>query len=162
MALVSNPANASHEVFFEETRVAAGQLGIPIQLFRAREGEEIDRAFREASQARADAMLVFDDPVLWSHRKRFVAHAAKARLPTMYGYRELVDEGGLISYGPKREGLYRRTAIYVDKILKGANPAELPVERPTKFELVINAAAAKSLGLVVPQSVLLLADELIQ
>jgi putative ABC transport system substrate-binding protein len=161
VAVLTNPGNGSHEVFLEETQSAATQLGIPLQRLQAREAEEIDRAFETAADARADSMIVFDDPVLWNHRKRFVALAARMRLPVMYGYREFVDEGGLISYGPKRDDLYRRTAVYVDKILKGANPAELPIERPTKFELIINVKTAKSLGITIPQSVLLLADELI-
>lgn len=98
---------------------------------------------------KADAALVFDDPVLWSHRKRFVALAEKARLPVMYGYREFVDH-------------YRRTAIYVDRILKGAKPGELPVEQPVKFQLVINAKTASALDLKVPERLLLAADEVIQ
>ena len=162
VAVVANPGNASHEVFFEETQEAAGQLGIPIERLQAKSAEDIDGAFESAAQARADSMIVFDDPVLWNHRKRFVALAAKARLPVMYGYREFVDEGGLISYGPKRDDLYRRTAVYVDKILKGANPAELAVERPTKFELIINARTAKALSIAIPQAVLLHADEVIE
>jgi putative ABC transport system substrate-binding protein len=111
---------------------------------------------------KADAAIVFDDPVLWSHRKRFVALAEKSRLPVMYGYREFVDEGGLISLGPDRVDHYRRTAIYVDRILKGANPAELPVEQPVKFQLVINMKSANALGLKVPERLLLAADEVIK
>jgi len=105
---------------------------------------------------------VFDDPVLWSHRRRFIELAEKLRLPVMYGYREFVEEGGLVSLGPDRIDHYRRTALYVDRILKGANPAELPVEQPVKFELVINAKSAKALGIAVPPSVLYTADEVIK
>ena len=100
--------------------------------------------------------------MLWSYRKQIVALAAKRRLPAMYGFREFVDEGGLMSYGPDRVDHYRRTALYVDKILRGAKPADLPVEQPTKFELVINLKTAKALGLTVPQSLLLRADQVIQ
>ena len=105
---------------------------------------------------------MFDDPVLWSHRKQIVALAAQGRLPVVYGYREFVDDGGLMSYGPDRIDHYRRTAVYVDKILRGAKPADLPVEQPAKFELVINAKTAKVLGLTIPQSLLQRADQVIQ
>src|SRR5512134_1404135 len=145
VALIRNPSNRVHETFLAESRAAAGALGLQIASLDAAGPDDIERAFDAARAMKADAAIVFDDPVLWSHRNRFIALAAKARLPVMYGYREFVDEGGLISYGPKRDDLYRRTAAYVDKILKGANPAELPVERPTKFELVINIKAAKAL-----------------
>ena len=122
----------------------------------------IERAIDAAWAMKADAAIVFDDPVLWSHRKRFVALAAKSRLPVMYGYREFVDEGGLISLGPDRIEHYRRTAIYVDRILKGAKPAELPVEQPVKFQLVINLKSANALGVKVPERLLLAADEVIK
>ena len=100
--------------------------------------------------------------MLWSHRKQIVALAAKRRLPVMYGYREFVDDGGLMSYGPDRVDHYRRTALYVDKILRGAKPADLPVEQPTKFELVINVKTAKALGLTIPPSLLLQASQLVE
>jgi putative ABC transport system substrate-binding protein len=99
--------------------------------------------------------------VLWSHRKLFVALAERARLPVMYGYREFVDEGGLISLGPDRIDHYRRTAFYVERILKGARPGDLPVEQPVKFQLVINARSARALGLSIPPALLLGADEVI-
>ena len=124
--------------------------------------DDIERAVDAARARKADAAIVFDDPVLWSHRKRFVTLAQSAKLPVMYGYREFVDEGGLISLGPDRIDHYRRTAIYVDRILKGAKPADLPIEQPVKFQLVINAKSAKALGLSVPQRLLLAADEVIQ
>ena len=111
---------------------------------------------------RAAGLITFDDPVLWSHRKQIVALAAKRRLPVMYGYREFVDDGGLMSYGPDRVDHYRRTALYVDKILRGAKPADLPVEQPTKFELVINVKTAKALGLTIPPSLLLQASQLVE
>jgi putative ABC transport system substrate-binding protein len=129
---------------------------------RARNPGEIERAFQEASRQGAQALIVFDDPVLWSHRKQVVALAAKARLPVMYGYSEFVSEGGLISYGPHRPDLYRRTAAYVDKILKGAKPGDLPIERPIKFELFVNQKTAKALGIKIPQSILVQADKVIE
>jgi putative ABC transport system substrate-binding protein len=162
IATLSNPDNPSHNRFLEETLTAARQIGIQVQALDARTPAEIDRAFEAATGDRADAMIVFDDPVIWSHRKRIVALAAQMQLPAMYGYSEFVTEGGLISYGPYRPDLYRRTAAYVDRILKGANPADLPIERPTKFELFVNLKAASALGLAIPPLVLARADEVIE
>lgn len=162
VAIIKNPANRVHEKFLEETRAAAEALGLRLDPVDAGSPEEIDRAFESARAAKADGAIVFDDPVLWSHRKRFVELAQKFRLPVMYGYREFVDEGGLISLGPDRIDHYRRTAIYVDRILRGASPAELPVEQPVKFQLVINAKSARALGIALPPSLLLAADEVIK
>jgi putative ABC transport system substrate-binding protein len=127
-----------------------------------RSAGEIERAFEAAARARADALVVFDDPAIWSYRARIVAQAAARRLPAMYGYRDFVDGGGLMSYGPSRPDHYRRTAGYVDKILKGAKPGDLPVEQPVRFDLVINQRAARALGLEVPTTILLRADELLE
>ena len=157
-----HPGNASHAIFLEQTRVAAQRLGVQVQTAQATNPEEIERAFAALSADRASAVIVFDDPVLWSHRTQIVAVAAKRRLPVMYGYREYVDEGGLLSYGPDRIDLYKRTARYVDKILKGAKPGELPVEQPTRFELVVNRRAAKALGVTIPEDLLLRADKVIE
>ena len=162
VAVIKNPANRVHQIFLDETRAAAEALGVRLASFDAGGVEEIERAFDSARAAQVDGAIVFDDPVLWTHRKLFVARANKSRLPVMYGYREFVEEGGLISLGPDRVDHYRRTAIYVDRILKGATPAELPVEQPVKFQLVINLKGAKSIGLSVPQSLLIAADEVIQ
>ncbi len=162
VAVIRNPANLVHETFLEESRAAAEALGVRLAPLDAGSAEEIDRAFDSARAVKADALIVFDDPVLWSNRKRFVALAEKSRMPAMYGYREFVDEGGLISLGPDRVDHYRRTAVYVDRILRGANPAELPVEQPVKFQLVINLKSAHALGLAIPQAVLLAADEVIK
>jgi putative tryptophan/tyrosine transport system substrate-binding protein len=162
VATLSNPANLSHAVFSEETQNAARQLQVQIQALKARNPDEIERAFEEAAREGANAMIVFDDPVIWGHRKHVVALARKTRIPVMYGYSEFVDEGGLISYGPNRPDLYRSTAAYVDKILKGAKPAELPIERPKKFELFVNLKTAKALGLTIPPSLLLRADRVIE
>jgi putative ABC transport system substrate-binding protein len=161
-AILINPDNSSHAVFVDETMVAAQRLQIRVQPLRARNPAEIEQAFGEASRDRAQALIVFDDPVLWSHRKEIISLAAQARLPVMYGYSEFVDEGGLISYDPHRPDLYRRTAAYVDKILKGPNPAELPIERPTRFELFVNMKTANALGLTVPQTVLLRTNRVIE
>ena len=162
VAILSNPENPSHAVFAEETKNAAEQLRVQIQPLNARNPDEIERAFKEASVKGANALIVFDDPVIWSYRKHVVEQAQKARIPVMYGYSEFVDEGGLMSYGPYRPDLYRRTAAYVDKILKGARPAELPIERPTKFELFVNVRSARALRLTIAPSLLLRADRVIE
>lgn len=162
VGVLKNPDNAVSAVFLDETQVAARKLGIELQPTDARNPEQIDRAFEQAATRRDEAMIVFDDPVLWSHRERVVGHAAARKIPLMYGLRDFVDVGGLMSYGPDRPDQYRRTAIFVDKILKGAKPADLPVERPTKFELIFNRKTAKALGLEVPTSLLLRADEIVE
>ena len=161
VAILMNPDNQSNAVFLEETRVAAQRLAVQLQLLEARNPREIERVF-DAAGERAAALIVFDDPVLWSHRKQIVALAAKRRLPAIYGYSEFVDDGGLLSYGPDRVDQYRRTGVYVDKILKGAKPADLPVEQPTKFDLVINMKTVKALGLTIPPALRLQADRLVE
>ena len=135
--------------------------GLELRPAPARNLSEVASVINTAMDERAGALMVFDDPVLWSHRNQIVELARKGGLPTMYGYREFVDTGGLISYGPDRVDHYRRSAVYIDKLLKGAKPHDLAVEQPTKFELVINLKTAKALGLTIPQSVMLRADEVI-
>jgi len=162
VGVLANPDNLSYAVFLDETMSAAQQIGAQIQPFHARNPDQIEQAFQSATRNNLQALVVFDDPVIWSHRKQLVALAAKTRLPVMYGYSEFVSDGGLISYGPHRPDMYRRTAAYVDKILKGDKPANLPVEQPTKFELVINLKTAKALGLTAPPSLLARADEVIE
>jgi putative ABC transport system substrate-binding protein len=160
-AVLLNPGNLSNTSMLEQTQVAARRLGIQLQLLEVRNPDELEPAFEAAMRGRAGALIVFDDPVIHSYRARIVALAAKHRLPAMYGTREFADEGGLMSYGPHRPDLYRRSGTFVDKILKGAKPADLPVEQPTKFELVINLTTARALGLTIPQSLLGRADEVI-
>ena len=162
VATLTNPGNPSHAIFWRETHTAAQTLGLQLQQIRVRAPEDFDEAFRAAARGRADALLAFDDPLTAGHRARLVALAAKYRLPTMYGLREFSDAGGLLSYGPNLLDQYRRTATYVDKILKGAKPADLPIEQPTKFELVINLKTARALGLTIPPSLLLRADQVIE
>jgi putative ABC transport system substrate-binding protein len=162
VAVLMNPGNQSNLFFLEETQAAARVLGVQLQPLEVRNPDEIERAFEAAARGRAGALMAFDDPIIHSFRKRIVALAAKRRLPAMYGTREFADDGGLMSYGPHRPDLYRRTATYVDKILKGATPADLPVEQPTRFELVVNLKTAKALGLTIPPPVLVRADRVIQ
>ena len=146
----------------KRAEVAARELGVHLQFVEARSPENFDRAFSEMTKGRADALTVLSSNMFVSERRHLVDLAAKNRLPAMYNVREYVDAGGLMAYGPNLADLYRRAASYVDKILKGNNPADLPIEQPTKFELVINLKTAKDLGLTIPQSVLARADDLIQ
>jgi putative ABC transport system substrate-binding protein len=135
---------------------------LQLQVVEARGPADFDRAFSDMTRARAGALTVLPTPMFVSERRRLVDLAAKHRLPAVYVWREFVDAGGLMAYGPNLADLWRRAATYVDKILKGAKPADLPVEQPSKFELVINLKAAKALGLTIPQSLLGRADEVIQ
>src|SRR5438093_4764184 len=162
VAILSNPANAYHQLAITEVNVAARSLGVQLQLLEARGPNEFDGAFAAMATERVGALLVLSDAIFSSHRTRLADLAARSRLPAAYGVRESVEAGGLMSYGPSFLDLFRRSAAYVDKILKGAKPADLPVEQPTTFELVVNVKAAKALGLTIPQSVLQRADQVIQ
>jgi putative ABC transport system substrate-binding protein len=142
--------------------VAARALGIQLQFVEARSPADIDKAFSEITGARADAVTVFVSGMLLGERSRLVDLAASNRLPVLYTFRELVDAGGLMSYGTSLADLFRRAASYVDKILKGAKPAELPVEQPIKLELVINLKTAQTLGLTVPPMLVASADQVIE
>jgi putative ABC transport system substrate-binding protein len=162
VAILMTPDNQANVIFLAETQLASRQLGIELQLSDARSLKDIEQAFAVAARQRVDALIVFDDPMLWTNRAQIVMLAAARRIPAMYGFREFVVDGGLMSYGPDRRDQYRRTAIYVDKILKGATPADLPVQQPVKFELVVNRKTATSLGLDLPTSVEVSADEVIE
>ncbi len=146
----------------KEVEVAARALGVRLQFIEARGPDDFDRAFSEMTRARAGALTVLGGSMLFSERKRLVDLAAKNRLPAVYPWREGVDAGGLMAYGPNVADLFRRAATYVDKILKGAKPGDLPIEQPTKFELVINLKTAKALGLTIPRSLLQRADQVIE
>ena len=141
--------------------VAARALGVQLQIVEARGPEDFDRAFSTMISARADAMVVLATAAFATQRRRLVELALKNRLPAVYSFREYVDVGGLMSYGPNLNDLSRRAATYVDKILRGVKPGDLPVEQPTRFELVINLKAAKDLGLTIPQSMIARADDVI-
>jgi len=142
--------------------VAARALGVRLQVVEARGPENFDRAFSDMTRARAGALYFAGSPMFFNERRHLVDLAAKNRLPAVYPQREFVDAGGLMAYGPNLADLFRGVATYVDKILKGAKPGDLPVEQPTKFELVINLKTAKALELTIPQSLLQRADEIIQ
>jgi putative ABC transport system substrate-binding protein len=145
-----------------EAEVAAPALGVRLQVVEARGPEDFDRVFADMTRARADALTVQSTTIFFVERRRLADLAAKHRLPAMYVVSEFVDAGGLMSYGPNVADLFRRAAAYVDKILKGAKPADLPVEQPTKFELAINLKTAKALGLTIPPAVLARADHVIE
>ena len=161
VAILMNPDNPSNTIFLEQTQLAAQKLGIALDASNARSPDDVEKAFAAPASQHTDALIVFDDPVLWSYRQQIVSLAAAQRLPAMYGYSDFVDAGGLISYGPDRLDQYRRTAIYVDKILRGAKPADLPVEQPIKFELIVNRKTATALGVSLPPPITVSADKII-
>ncbi len=162
VAILSNPANPSHALAITNVKAAAGSLGVQLQLLEAREPNQFDGAFAAMTKERVDALLVVADGMFIFHRARLADLAAKNRVPSMHGVRENVEAGGLMSYGPSTVAAWRRAAFFVDRILKGTKPADLPVEQPTKFELVINLKTAKVLGLTVSPSLLARADEVIE
>jgi putative ABC transport system substrate-binding protein len=153
------PGNAQA---FRETELAARALSVQLQYLDVTDTKSIESAFREAVNGRADAVLLLGGSVFVLQRKQIAALAVKSRLPTIHYRHDFVEDGGLISYAPSLTDLTRRAATYMDKILKGAKPADLPVEQPTKFELVINLKTAKEIGLTIPQSVLYRADKVIK
>jgi len=158
-----NPANPGITYYLEATQAAGRALHVTVgPVVEVRRVEELENAFSAIANARPDALAVLADRSLLAHRRRIVEFAAARRLPGMYPYGEYVDAGGLMSYAPSNPELFRGAATYVDKILKGAKPGDLPVQEPTKFELVINLKTAKTLGLRIPQSLLLRADRVIQ
>ena len=163
IAVLANPGNPMHRLAIaEELPQTAQQLGVALPIVEATTAEELDIAFASAATQHADAIIVFDDAFHFRHATQLAALAAKHRLPAAYLSRYFVTNGGLISYGPDFADLWFRAGGYVDKILKGAKPSDLPVEQPTKFQLAINMKTAKALGLTVPPSLLARADELFE
>jgi ABC-type uncharacterized transport system substrate-binding protein len=161
LAIMANVGNPVAVFDMHEVEATARTLGLEVTTPEIRRGEDIAPAF-EALKGRAEALYVVFDPLVGTHRIRINTFALAARLPTMYSVREGVEAGGVMSYGPNFPDLFRRAAEYVDKILRGAKPADLPIEQPTKFDLVINLSTAKALGLTIPESFLLRADEVIE
>jgi len=162
VAALTNSGNASLKKASEVLQAVAAALKIKVLVVDVRSADQLDGAFDIIVQKRPHALLVPGDRVFLTNRVRIVQFAAQRRLPAMSAYRELVEAGGLISFGPSYAGMHRRAAFYVDRILKGAKPGDLPVERPTTFEMVINLKTAKALGLTIPQTLLLRADQVIQ
>jgi len=162
VAILSNPANPAQGVAIRDVTAAARSLGLQLRFVEARGLNAFDSAFAAMAKDRVEALLVLTDPVFLLHRERLADLATQYRLPSMYAVKEGVEAGGLLSYGPSLVAAFRRAAVFVDKILKGAKPVDLPVEQPTKFELVINLKTAKALGLTIPPSLLQRADQVIE
>jgi putative tryptophan/tyrosine transport system substrate-binding protein len=159
---VTDPVAAGEQHEFAETQSTARALGIALQYNRVKDTAEVDAAFGTIIKENANALLVFADAVTNGHRKQIAEFAAKHRLPSMFGRKEPVEAGGLLSYGANLEEVSRRIPVHVDKILKGAKPADLPTELPTKFEFFINLKTAKQIGLTIPPNVLARADKVIK
>ena len=162
VAVLYDPTDTSKVAEFKEIKDDARSLGVQLQALEVQRFDEFENAFKTASRAKAGAILVLPTSILNSNRKRIADLATKNRLPTMLATSQHMDAGALMSYGPDYADLYRRAAVYVDKILKGAKPSDLPVEQPTKFELVINLKTAKQIGLTIPPNVLVRADRVIR
>jgi len=161
-AVLTNPGYPARAIMLTEADGAARQLGLQLQVLDARGPGEFEAAFSAMTRERAGGLLILVDPMFFGERKRLADLAARSRLPAVSGLREFADAGILMAYGASLSDLFRRAATYVDKILKGRKPADLPVEQPTKFELVINLKTAKALGLTIPQSMFIRADEVIR
>ena len=162
VALLWNSESPLQFIGERRTQAAAEALGMKVLSLGVRDKAGLDKAFADILRERPQALLVLADRLFLHHRERIMEFAARARLPGVHAYRELVEAGGLVSFGPSYEGMHRRAAFFVDRILKGASPGELPAERPATFELVVNLKAAKGLGLTIPRSVLLRATKVIQ
>jgi len=162
VAVLVNPANPVEALAYKDVEAAAARAGVEIQAIEVRTLDDYTAAFATVAASRADALFAFGNPANYKNRQLIADFALKSRLPSLYQERLFVEAGGLVSYAPSYMEMYGRAATYVDRVLKGAKPADLPVEQPTKFELVINLKTAKGLGLTIPQSVLVRADEVIQ
>jgi putative tryptophan/tyrosine transport system substrate-binding protein len=162
VGVLGDVTRPGHPQALREINVAASAFGVQVQYLEVREPKDVNTAFRAASKERADAVLVLQNAVLLNQRKPIIDLAVKNRLPAIYSTPEFVEDGGLMTYGVSLNDLFRRAAIYVDKILKGAKPADLPVQQATKFELIINLKAAKQIGLTIPPNVLARADKVIR
>lgn len=159
VGVLTNPTNPSHSQAIRRELLGAAQtLGLTIRFLEASSPGELVGGLESTAREDVHVLLALPDPVFWIGRQRIAEHALKARLPTMHLQAEHVDAGGLLSYGPRSADLYRQAAVYVDKILKGARPADLPVEQPTRFELIVNLRTARAIGLTIPHSVLIRAD----
>ena len=162
VAFLHNPSDASNVIFLKQLQNSARGLGLTIRLSEVRDPADFDRAFSAMARERVNGLMVAAGTLTSTHPKRIVDLVSKSRIPAMYGERRFVEVGGLMSYAANFTEQYRRAAAYVDKVLKGTKPADIPVEQPTKFELVINLKAAKQIGLTIPQSVLYRADKIIK
>jgi putative tryptophan/tyrosine transport system substrate-binding protein len=162
IAVLVNPANPAWNNYPREMEGLARTLGVQLQRMDARDSEEIEAGFSAMAKANVNAFLSVSDTVFGNQRKRIVELAAKHRLPTIAERKEFAEDGGLMAYGVDIPDLFRRAAVYIDKIVKGAKPSDLPIERPSKFDFVINLKTAKQIGVTIPQSVLFRADRVIK
>jgi len=162
IAILWNPVNGASRVLLRGVREGAGSLGLTLLLDEVRRAEDLPTAFAAIAEQAPDALIMDTDAVLFAHHREIIEFAAAHRLPTAYGLREFAEAGGLFSYSPNAFDIWRRVAGYVDKIVKGAKPGDLPVQQPTKFELVINLKTARTLGLTIPSRILQLADDVIE
>jgi len=162
VAVLWDPTHPTNALDLKRTEEAARALGLGVVSLPAHDRGEIDRAFGEMQPSHVDALVVLTSYTAFVHIKRIVELAAKHRVPTVYGTREGATQGALLSYGPSISDQYRHAASFVDRILKGAKPEDLPVEQPTKFELAVNLSTARALGLGIPQSILMRADDVIK
>jgi putative ABC transport system substrate-binding protein len=162
IAVLSNPDNSGTQIVFKSVEAAAKQARVSLVLVKSKTAEEITRAFDELSNGRVGALIVLVDPLFFAQRQRIAELALRNRLPSIFGNREYVETGGLMSYGDSLQEFYRRCAGFVDKIIKGAKPGDLPIEQPTKFNLVINRKTADALGLTIPAQLYIFADEVIE
>jgi len=162
LAVLSNPLNPSHESLVRQMQAAAQSFGVALDVVEASAPDKLDSAFAAIATARDDSLVVLPDGMLFGQGPRIVALTAASHLPALFSEKEAIQTGGLMAYGPSVTASFHRAAAYVDKILRGANPADLPVEQPTKFELVVNLKTAKALGLTVPRTLLVAADEVIE
>lgn len=162
IAVLGNPDTPFTALALQQVKTAAASIGQPLVVVEARRADQVSIAIDEAVKSGAASLMVLEDPVLVGAEQQTIASVARVRLPAIYGLRDYAETGGLMSYGPDLHQMTQRAAEYVDKILKGAQPASLPVEQPTKFELVINLKTAKTLGLEIPSSLLSLADDVIE
>jgi len=162
VAVIWNPTLPQHQTIFHETQSGAATLRLEIESVELRASDDLEAVFQRIAHTRLDGLQVYDQPALVPQRQRIVDWVTRLRVPAIYGVESYVSIGGLMSYSPNLADLFRRSTTYVDKLLRGAKAAELPVEQPTKFDLVINLKAAKALGLTIPQSLLLRADQVIE
>lgn len=162
VGIIGNPANPNYPIQLQETQAAAKQLELQVQALEARNSNDIESVFSTVAEKSVGGVLVLSDPMLNAHRERIAALVIKSRLPAIYEFKEFVESGGLMSYGTNIIAVYRRLGIYIDRIFRGAKPAELPVEQPTSFEFVINLKTAKQIGITIPPNVLARADQVIK
>jgi putative ABC transport system substrate-binding protein len=162
LAILWNPSRPAHAIQIQEIQAASARGGLHLEVLEVHSPPEFDRAFLTMGEQGVGAAIILDEALFYDERTRLATLAAQRQMPAIYGHRGYVDAGGLLSYGPNFTELHRRAATFVDKILKGAKPGDLPVEQPTKFELVINLKTAQALGLTMPPLLLFQADEVIK